>query len=583
MDTAHDVSALERRLGNPWGQDNPLCFAAVLAADEADSMLAAGESMLDELGFGAEFVPTKLGGRMRSLDRVMQLGRAVFRRDPSLGLGYGVSGLIAAVNVWAAGSAAQQRKLADLLLAGGKVACGYHELAHGNDLAQAECSALPADGDPADRLLLNGGKQVIANIDRAQALVLYARTAPGQGSRNHSLLLLDRDAFGQGRAMGRFATIGMRGVPLGGMQWCDVPVPAASLIGGAGQGLEIALKSFQVTRTLLPGMFIGILDTGLRCMLGHAAERRLYGRSVLDLPQTQAVAVDAWADIQLADSLVSVVNRGLHLAPATGSLYSAAAKYVVPKLLIESMTALSSVLGAQFYLRQGKQAIFQKLLRDLKPASFGHAGSIACLTTLLPPLPGLAKRVWARSDFATNAWFQLKSELPAFSFEPLALSLGGQDPLFASLQHATSHWPADHPASGLMAQLRDTATQLTQAAAQLTPADVGIQARSESHRLAARYAWLLAASACVNLHLQACDDAHDFMASDSVLAHPHWLLLMLRRIGQKLGWAPAPLDASTRAWAFGQLEQRFDGATSFDLQQFHLPGWDRAGTDFSMT
>jgi alkylation response protein AidB-like acyl-CoA dehydrogenase len=572
--TEHPVTDLERRFGDVWDRDNPVGFDAIVAADEQGQTLAAGEAVLDAYGFAAEFVPRQWGGRLQRLDRVLAVGRAVFRHDPSLGLGYGASAFIAAVNVWAGGSEAQQRRVAALLLDNRKLACAYHELAHGNDLARVELTALPAADNPT-RLRLNGGKQVIANIERADALILYARTDHGSGSRSHSQLLLEKSDMDPAALHydPRFATIGMRGVQLGGIRWHDCAVDAASIVGGdngLGRGLEVALKSFQVTRVVLPGMFIGIVDTALRCTVRYTAKRMLYGRAVSDLPQTRAVMVDAFVDLMLADCVTMVAARALHLAPSAANVYSAAVKFLTPQLLTESMTALSAVLGAQFYVRQGEYAIFQKLLRDLKPAGFGHAGRVTCLMTILPQLPGLAKRAWFKSAVAPQAMFDIDGPLPDFSFAPLTLSMGGNDPLFAALLGAAAQLAAMPERAGddtgaLAMRLAQECERLQQACAALPPGELSAQASPASYDLAARYAWLLAASACLNVFLAAPPGA---MQADS-----QWLAMVLRRVGHKLGWARVDVPPTRRAWWFAQLMQRFDQAQTFDLQRLDLPGW----------
>ncbi|RKH22340.1 acyl-CoA dehydrogenase, partial [Corallococcus sp. CA031C] len=411
------VEALEQRLGDPWDDANPVGFSQVLAADERGELLDAGEHLLDTFGLGAEFVPVSEGGRLASLPRLISLMRAVFRRDPCLGLGYGASSLIASVNVWTAGTASQRDTVADLLLRKRKLACGYYELAHGNDLARVEFEALPS----GDGLLLNGTKQVISNIHRADAVVLFARTQAGTGSRNHSQVLVDLTRAPRDRVthLPRFRTTGMRGVPLGGVTFRDCPVPSDGVLGTPGQGLETALKSFQVTRVALPGMFQGIVDTGLRTTLQASKTRTVYGRAVTDLPQTRSVLADTFADLLLCDAFTTVAARGVHLLPREASLTTAAVKFLVPRVLMDAMGRLSSVLGARFYLRDGDTAVFQKLLRDLQPVGFGHLARVAGQMTLLPQLPLLARRGWAQPSPAPDALFRLDAPLPPLPFDKL--------------------------------------------------------------------------------------------------------------------------------------------------------------------
>jgi hypothetical protein len=72
-------------------------------------------------------------GRWSGMDDLARRLRPVFCRDSALGLGYGVTSLMAAVNVWVACDREQQRKSSAELRSGGRAAVGFRELGHGND------------------------------------------------------------------------------------------------------------------------------------------------------------------------------------------------------------------------------------------------------------------------------------------------------------------------------------------------------------------------------------------------------------------------------------------------------------------
>ncbi|MDQ1812430.1 acyl-CoA dehydrogenase [Massilia sp. CCM 9210] len=568
---ASSVGALENMLGDPCDSANPCGFGQVLAADERGDMLAAGEETLDRFGFGAEFVPAALGGRLHALPSMIELGRAVFRRDPCLGLGYGASSLIAAVNVWSAGSPAQQRTVADLLLRNRKLACAYHELDHGNDLARCDFEALPG----ADGLVLNGGKQVIANITRADAIIVYARTDTRVGGRSHSQLLVEKRALDGAKTTypARLSSVGMRGVQLGCIDVNDCALPHESIIGTPGQGLETALKAFQVTRVALPGMFMGILDTGLRSTLRYTRQRQLYGRAVLELPQTRAVVAGAFADLLLADCFVTIAARTLHLIPQAGGVTSAAVKYLVPKLLIDAMTGLSAILGAQFYLRDGRNALFQKLVRDLKPASFGHAARVTCQMTIMPQLPLLARRTWLRDDSpaAPEALFDIGAPLAPFDFATLALGAAGHDPLAAALPAVCAALQA-HPQLAVLAQrFTDELARLQAYYVALAPAESSVMASPHSYAQCGCYVTVLAASACLNLWWR--EQARVGQERDAFLADPRWLEVVLQRLQGRLSGSTAQHDPEHLAFLLAELEARHERAQSFDLTRRPLSAW----------
>jgi alkylation response protein AidB-like acyl-CoA dehydrogenase len=179
---------LEQLLGNLDDPTTPVGAAAILAADERAEMLSAGEAVLHQFGLNAEFVPAAPGDRLDRLDHLVEVMRSVYRRDPSLGLGYGASSLIAGVLLWTAASPCQAGFAARTLLRGGRIAVAFHELAHGNDMVGAELAAAATP----DGWLLSGRKKVVTNIQRAEAVVVFARTDPEPGPRGHSLMLVDR-------------------------------------------------------------------------------------------------------------------------------------------------------------------------------------------------------------------------------------------------------------------------------------------------------------------------------------------------------------------------------------------------------
>lgn len=558
---------LEEAFGDPWDQRNPLGFAEILAADERAELLPDGERLLDAYGLNREFVPAELGGRCADLSRMARELRPVFRRDGALGLGYGVTSLMAAVNVWVSGDLAQRRRLAELMIGGGRVAVGFHELAHGNDLSRLELRAVRT----GDRLLLRGRKEVVNNAARAEALVLFARTDPEPGSRGHTQLLVDRSALAGHavRELDRFGTVGVRGCRLAGIELRDCPVPTDSMIGEPGSGLETALRAFQVTRAVLPSMAIGMLDTQLRVALRFVLGRELYGRTAADLPQPRSLLAGAFADLLVADCLATVVTRELHALPAEVGIHASAVKYLVPRLLMEATDSLAIVLGARFYIRDGEYGTFQKHLRDMPVLSLGHAGPTACLATIVPQLPGLARRAWWRGEPVAPpvAMFRLAEPLPAMRYPELTLRTG-PDRLMSALPHncqAVLDLLGDDAGAGarlvreLVADLSAELPGFAEQCAGLGPRQRTVIAGPASFALAQRYALLLAASACLGVWLHNRDQADPFFRD------PGWLAAALFRITVRLRGGSAPLPEDVQRDLFAELIARHDQRRSFDL------------------
>ncbi|MGW4652240.1 acyl-CoA dehydrogenase [Kitasatospora sp. NPDC004289] len=553
---------LEKLLGDPREAGNPVGYAALLAADERQEMSAEGEHLLDGYGMNAEFVPAAYGGRLTRADRLADVQRALWRRDPSLGLGYGFSSLLASVNIWTTGSEDQRAQAAGILLGNGRIAAAFHELDHGNDFASAGCTARPNGAG----WLMDGRKEIVTNLRRADAMVVFARTGEAAGSRSHSQFFVRRSDLPVDRLqdLPRFPSSGMRGVQLGGLRFNDCPMPAGAMLGRPGQGMEIALRSYQLTRAVLPAVIIGPLDTALRLVLQYVLERRLYGATVADLPYVRAIVARAFADLLAVDAFSGVGLRALHLLPDAMGVYAPAAKYLTSRIVLDAFDDLRSVLGAQSYLRQGPYAMFQKLARDTAPATFAHISRSACLVTILPQLPRLARRSWPAGTPAPAELFDLGAPLEPLDLGRLAPGLPSGDAIVATLAEIADSEPADTLAGRFARRLRAEVAELGESCAALAPTDLTIGAAPAAVALADRYTVVLAASSVLAVWRRGAG------------RHPQAALpVVLDRLTARLGGAPV-LDAAERESAEEQLFElavrRYQDCRLFDLTERHIAG-----------
>ena len=554
---------LEQRLGDPFDPANPAGYAAVLAADDDGTVPEFATAVLDEWGAGAEFVPVSLGGRFTAVDELVRRLRPVFRRDAALGLGYGLTSLMAGLPVFSAGSGEQRDRVAQLLLAGRPAAVAFHELAHGNDLSANRLAARPAAGDG---WLVTGEKQVINNADRAPAALVLARTgADDRPEQAHTLLLLD-DLDGlpseHFRRLPRYRTVGLTGCRLAGLRFDDCPVPAGAVVGRVGMGVPSTLTAFQVSRCATAGAATSLLEAALDAVLRFARGRRLYGRAVADLPHARGLLAGAYADLHLAQATATTAARALHLHPAGGARYAAAAKYLVPQVVEAALADLAVVLGARGYLREGDHAIVGKHLRDAAGVSIGHAGGVSCLLTLLGQLPGLRPApAPAAGELFTAA------PLPELDFSRLRMLGSRTDPLLTTTVELAGAAAADPRYDGetraRLASLATAAATIGADAAALPPARRGVEADRHALALADRYARLLAAAACLGRHAAAGDAAGG--GADDEAASTEWLAAVLQRLTPRRGRSTRPAPTAVTAALFDRATARTALGLSLDL------------------
>lgn len=448
------VISLEKALGSPHDASMPLSFVASMQADEAETIPEGAYRALRNVQLQALFVPQDFGGELKDLDHMVLSLRSVFRRDPAIGLGFGVTSFMAALPVWHSGTVQQKQQLADTLLSGQPVSVAFHEPAHGNDLLANEFEARLQ----GDCLVLSGRKNIVNNIARAGAATLFVRTGVGLGMREHSLVMLQGKDINRGSLLPRTSTLGARACELRGWQAEKLYLPRDALIGAEGHGFEIVAKVFQVTRAVLPGMAVGIVDTAWRLCHRFLSGRRLYGGRAIDLPLVQRDLAAAFIDLLAADAVSLAAARMAQALPGQLSLASCVSKGLVPQLLSGVMKQLSVMLGARHYVRDGEYGYFQKLLRDLPVVTIGHASADLCIALLVPQLPTLARfskltQLHSNSSIRQNiqeleSVFRLREAPPPLRLGQITLSTQGRDAVLQGLSAfaAQAEARSDNPA-----------------------------------------------------------------------------------------------------------------------------------------
>ncbi|OIK04281.1 acyl-CoA dehydrogenase [Streptomyces monashensis] len=552
------AARLEALLGDPYDPANPHGLRALFAADARREPPAVTEALLTEEGLGAEFVPVAHGGRLTRADLLARVLRPVFRRDVALGFGYGIISLFATGAVWAAGSARQRQDVADLLLTGRRATILHHELAHANAILRDEFTARTAPGG----YRLSGRKDVIINARRADLQVAYVRTDAARGPRSHSVLLLDPAGQRPEHAhhLPRVRTPGMRGALFSGLEFTDCPVPGDALVGAAGEGVSLALRTFQVNRSLICGVVTASAGTVLHSAVRAASE----GRSGPLAKRWHKPLAGVFADLLACDAMATVVLRALSLLPAGAHLFAAAVKYVVPELLREDLEELATVLGARGYDHESPEyGALDKLARDLPVAGLGHAGSASCQAVLVPQLRGLAERSWFAEDEPPPELFRSGAELPDLDYRVLGIA-GGGDFMAASLVGCATRLAASRGVGGHIAALaalaeafvtelralQERCRSLPTPGTALTDPAVAV--------LSDRYSRVVGAAAILGIW-EGQDGGAPF------LADPAWAVLALSRLGERLGIPVPDLPEGCQEQVVDELVRRYRDGRSCDL------------------
>ncbi len=527
---------LEQLLGDPERGENLFSFRQALEWDEQEQFPEPAMARLHELGLHHIFVPRSLGGQFEASETFIALGRTLARRDMTVAVAY--STMLWAMLGWMGADPGQQRQLADAILQGGEFPClAYSEEAHGADLIGNETTArLDARGD----YRVAGEKWPINRATRSEWVVLLARTEATARLRNHSLFIFPKAglAASEYETRPRARTHGLRGCDISGLRFHDCRLPPDAQIGRAGEGLELALKGFQITRTFCTSLSLGVGDSALRLVSDFVRGRRLYGRRVAELPHARDTLANAYLSLLLGECAAVAAARGLQLFPAQFSTWSAIAKVQVSRLTDQVLHQLGGILGARSYLREGATGgMFQKFLRDGAIVAVFDGSNIVCLDQLATALPHLCRgRPGAGEPLALAALFDLQHPLPPWDFGAFTLRGRGQDVVFQSLSHLAAKLAglfADRDCDAeVLATLRERTAALQRAVAQLQaevrnlPPARGARNSAVRFGLAERYCALHAAICALGFWLFNRDQLGVFVARGE------WLAAALARQGE---------------------------------------------------
>lgn len=538
--SARDQSALaglERVLTAASVDGQPFSPAVSAALDHLEAFPAAACKVLDDFGLAAWYVPRRHGGRMESFSELMQMWRAVARRDLTVAVAHGKTFLGTAC-VWVAADPEQARALGRDVAAGAVVSWGLTERGHGSDLLANEMTAV----HDAAGWRVDGEKWLINNASRGQVLCALARTDPAGGPRGFSLFLIDKRTLAADsyRCLPKEATHGIRGADISGIAYDGALVPPGALVGRTGRGVEIVLKALQMSRTACAALSLGAADHALALALRFAAERQLYGRRLLDLPLARRVIGEAAATLLVAEAVSVVAGRCMAALPGEMSVVAALAKAHVPGAVDEMIGALGELLGARAFLAGVfEHGMFQKLERDHRIVAIFDGSTVVNRNGLINQFRTLA-RAWrdARWDHAGLAIvFDANAALPAFAPDKLSMMSAGGCSVLQSFPHACTQL-ADAPARVRRlahALCAASAATLQQCGAyQPSPREVP----SAAFDLARRYELCFAAAACVGYWLaNRTANAHAPLWHDAL-----WLEAALVRVLAQLTPGAPELD-----------------------------------------
>ena len=247
--------------------------------------------------------------------------------------------------------------LSDIMSAKKLVAYCITEPEAGTDVSGIRTKATKFD----DGWVLNGGKIWIHNAPVADLGFVLARTDPEAGHRGMSIFIVDLHAKGVSRGT-KEHKMGQRASQVGALNFDDVILPEAALLGQVGRGFHMMMSVLDKGRVGIAALAVGIAQAGLEAAIDYAKERRQFNQAISEFQGVQWLLADMAKDVQaarlLTKSAAEKIDRG-----EDATMDCSMAKCFAGDIAVKRSSDAVQVFGGTGYIRGFE---VERLYRDAK-------------------------------------------------------------------------------------------------------------------------------------------------------------------------------------------------------------------------
>ena len=249
-----------------------------------------------EQGFLCPTVPEEYGGVGADF-RYNCIVNEEIGRSGCTGLGWTLHSDIAVPYIVRYGSDEQKQKYLPRCVTGELItAIAMTEPAAGSDLQGTKTTAV-LDGDD---YVINGSKTFITNGQKANLVIVVAKTDTSAGSKGISLFLVEAGTpgFSKGKNLKK---LGMKAQDTSELFLQDVHVPKANLLGELGRGFVYLMQDLPQERLSVAVGANGMCQALLELTVNYVKERKAFGTTVATFQNTQFKLAELAAEISCAE------------------------------------------------------------------------------------------------------------------------------------------------------------------------------------------------------------------------------------------------------------------------------------------
>lgn len=229
----------------------------------------------------------------------------------------------------------------------------------GSDLASASTTAVRN----GDELVINGSKIFITNGTRADFLICFVLTDPGNPSihRRHSMVIVetDRPGFEANKLRGK---MGIRASDTAEISFNNVRIPCSNMIGEQGNGFTEAMYLFNLNRIAVAAQGVGLARGALEESIKHVKKRIAFGAPLASYQAIQLKIADIFTLMHAGRNMVYEAAWRIDQGKTDHRLV-AAAKAFCGQMAVKCADMALQMHGGYGYLSEYR---VQRIYRDAK-------------------------------------------------------------------------------------------------------------------------------------------------------------------------------------------------------------------------
>jgi alkylation response protein AidB-like acyl-CoA dehydrogenase len=312
-----------------------------------------------ELGFVGVHYPEKYSGQGLGCMENILIAEEFCARDSGIGSAV-ILANFASECVLRFGSDELKQKFLPAVAEGRMLSAGaFTEPGHGSDITALDTTAVRHN----EEWIINGTKTFITNGGLAGFYCTLCQTdvAAQPSYRGISMILVEADRPGLTTAdVGE--KMGIHMMATAEVNYKDVRVPAANLIGKEGRGFYQVLEFFDESRILVAAQALGIAQGAFDRALAYVKERQQFGRRLADFQATQHKLADMATKIELSRLMVYKAAWNFDQGRIDPKLTSMAKMYAA-RTAVEVADEAIQLLGGYGYMTEYE---VERFYRDAK-------------------------------------------------------------------------------------------------------------------------------------------------------------------------------------------------------------------------